>query len=161
MKWKLVLKKCGKLCDRMDGQVGTYNPLQGLKSRRHWNYKVTHQRSVLKVSCPWGTIAGNWLQVLSSALYRMTSTLQKNLKAWYCKRGYFRWGKISWKCLQDSSPGGNFYDTPISFVKAYGFYFCVGVIFVKKTKVQKNTQKLPPRKNVHVYSKYMYIILCL
>ena len=32
--------------------------------------------------------------------------------------------------------GGNFYDTtPISFIKAYGFYIQVGVIFAKKTKV--------------------------
>ena len=45
----------------------------------------------------------------------------------YCKRGYFRWGKISQKCLQDISRGGNFHDTaPISFIKADGFYFHVG-----------------------------------
>ena len=31
------------------------------------------------------------------------------------------------KCLQDISRGGNFHDTtPISFIKAYGFYFRVG-----------------------------------
>ena len=42
----------------------------------------------------------------------------------YCKRGYFRWGKISWKCCQDISRGGNFHDTtPIYFMKAYGFQF--------------------------------------
>ena len=63
----------------------------------------------------------------------------------YCKGGYFCWGKISRKCWQDISRGGNFHDTtPISFIKAYGFYFCVGVIFAKKTKMQK----LPPRKNL-------------
>ena len=56
----------------------------------------------------------------------------------YCKRGYFRWGKISRKCWQDISRGGNFHNaTPISFIKAYGFYFRVGVIFAKKTKAQK------------------------
>ena len=67
----------------------------------------------------------------------------------YCKRGYFRWGKISRKCWQDISRGGNFPDTPpISFIKAYGFYFRVGVIFAKKTKARK----LPPRENFHVYS---------
>ena len=61
----------------------------------------------------------------------------------YCKGGYFHWGKISRKCWQDISRGGNFHDTTsISFIKAYGFYFCVGVIFVKKTKARK-TQKLP------------------
>ena len=70
----------------------------------------------------------------------------------YCKRGYFRWGKISRKCWQDISHGGNFHDTtPISFIKAYGFYFRVGVILAKKTKSQK-TRKLPPRENFHVYS---------
>ena len=70
----------------------------------------------------------------------------------YCKRGYFRWGKISRKCWQDISRGGNFHDTtPISFIKAYGFYFRVGVIFAKKTKARK-TRKLPPRENFHVNS---------
>ena len=70
----------------------------------------------------------------------------------YCKRGYFRWGKISRKCLQGISRGGNFHDTtPISFIKAFGFYFRVGVIFAKKTKARK-TRKLPPRENFHVYS---------
>ena len=73
----------------------------------------------------------------------------------YCKRGYFRWGKISRKCWQDISRGGNFHDTaPISFIKAYGFNFRVGVIFAKKTKARK-MRKLPPTpppKNFHVYS---------
>ena len=49
---------------------------------------------------------------------------------------------------------GYFHDiSPIFFIKAYGFYFCVGVIFAKKTKARK-TRKLPPRKNFHVYSNY-------
>ena len=70
----------------------------------------------------------------------------------YCKRGYFRWGKISRKCWQYISRGGNFHDTtPFSFIKSYGFYFRVGVIFAKKTKAQKS-RKLPPRENFHVYS---------
>ena len=73
-------------------------------------------------------------------------------QTWYCKRGYFRWGKISRKCWQDISRGGNFHDTThISFIKAGGFYFRVGVIFAMKTKA-RNTQKLPPRENFHVYS---------
>ena len=64
----------------------------------------------------------------------------------YCKRGYFRWGKISRKCWQDISRGGNFHETtPISFINAYGFYFRVGVIFAKKTKARK-TRKLPHAK---------------
>ena len=48
--------------------------------------------------------------------------------------------------------GGKFSDSPpISFIKAHGFYFCVGVIFAKKTKAQE-TRKLPPRENVHIYN---------
>ena len=70
----------------------------------------------------------------------------------YCKRGSFRWGKISRKCWQDISRGGNFHDTAaIYFIKACGFNFRVGVIFAKKTKARK-TRKLPPRENFHVYS---------
>ena len=70
----------------------------------------------------------------------------------YRKRGYFRWGKISRKRWQDISRRGNFHHTTsISFITAYGFYFRMGVIFVKKTKVLK-TQKLPPRENFHIYS---------
>ena len=54
-------------------------------------------------------------------------------------------------------PGGNFQDTThISVIKAYGFYFCVGVIFAKNTKAQK-MRKLPPRENFHVYSTVTYI----
>ena len=67
----------------------------------------------------------------------------------YCKRGYIRLGKISWKCWQDISLGGNFHDTtPISFIKEYVFYFDVGVIFPKKTKAWK----LSPRENFHFLS---------
>ena len=70
----------------------------------------------------------------------------------YCKRVFFRWGKISQKCWQDISRGGNFHDTtPISFIKTYGFYFSLWVIFAKKRKARK-TRKLPPRENFHVYS---------
>ena len=75
----------------------------------------------------------------------------------YCKCGYFRWGKISRKCWQDLLRGGYFHNTtPMSFIKAFGLYICVGVIFVKKTKTRK-TRKLPPRENFHVYS----IIRCV
>ena len=70
----------------------------------------------------------------------------------YCKRGYFRWGKISRKWWQDISHGGNFHDTTsISFIKAYGIYFRAGVIFSKETKARK-TQKISPRENFSVYS---------
>ena len=72
----------------------------------------------------------------------------------YCKRGYFRWGKISRKCWQDISRGGNFHDTThISFIKACGFYFRVGVTFAMKAKARK-ARKLPPRENFHVYSMF-------
>ena len=39
----------------------------------------------------------------------------------------------------------------ISFIKSYGFYFRVGVIFAKETKSWK-TRKLPQCENFHVYS---------
>ena len=39
----------------------------------------------------------------------------------------FAGGEISRKCWQDISRGGNFHDTiPISFIKAYGFFFTSG-----------------------------------
>ena len=89
-------------------------------------------------------------QVLQGTIFIMYSYCK------YCKRGYFRWGKISRKHWQDISRGGNFHDTtPISFIKAYGFYFRMGVIFAK-TKAPK-TWKLPPRENFHVYSITNYI----
>ena len=73
----------------------------------------------------------------------------------YCKRGYFRWGEISWKCWQDITRVGYFHDSaPISFIKAYGFYFRVGVIFAKKTEAQKKQLKLPPHENFQVYSNW-------
>ena len=76
----------------------------------------------------------------------------------YCKRSYFRWRKISRKCWQDISRGGNFHDTaPISFIEAYGFYFRVGVIFAMNKKALK-TRKLPPRENFHVYSMQLITI---
>ena len=53
------------------------------------------------------------------------------------------------KCKQDISHGVNFHDsTPIPFMKAYGLYLRVGVIF-EKTKARK-MQKLPPRENFYV-----------
>ena len=91
---------------------------------------------------------------------RLKKTMEHNprpLQFCYCKRGYFRWGEILQKCWQDISRGGNFHDTAhISFIKAYGFNFRVGVIFAKKTKAQQ-TRKLPPHENFHVYSNAMFV----
>ena len=55
-----------------------------------------------------------------------------------------------------------FHDSPpISFIKAYGLHFRVGVIFAKKTKAQK-TRKVRQRENFHVYSiTYSKPINCL
>ena len=65
----------------------------------------------------------------------------------YCKHGYFRWGKISQKCWQDISRGGIFHETTtISFIKAYGFYFRVGVIFPEEDRSAKNAKITPTRK---------------
>ena len=68
-------------------------------------------------------------------------------KTAYCKRGYFRWGKISRKCWQDISRGGYFHETtPFSFINSYGFYFRVGVIFREEDKSAKNAKITPTRK---------------
>ena len=73
----------------------------------------------------------------------------------------FRWGKISQKYWQGISRGGNFHDTThISFIKAYGFYFRMGVIFAKKT-IARKTRKLSPRENFHVYSIQWVKIVCM
>ena len=78
----------------------------------------------------------NQLKVMIKFFTRLYRYDQKAIV--YCKRGYFCWGKISRKLLQDISCGGNFHDaTPVSFIKAYGFYFHVGLIFAKNTKAQK------------------------
>ena len=77
----------------------------------------------------------------------------------YCKRGYLCWGKISRKCWQDLSRGGNFHDiSPISLIKPYGFYFPAGEIFAKYAKSRK-ARKLPPRENFHVYSNHFGVRL--
>ena len=70
---------------------------------------------------------------------------------YYCKRGYFRWGKISRKCWQDISPGGGgvfswYYSYFFHKGTVYGFHFRVGVILVKTSKTRK-TRKLSPREN--------------
>ena len=66
---------------------------------------------------------------------------------YYCKRGYFRWGKISRKCWLDLSRGGNFHDiSPISLIKSYGFYFPVGEIFAKKA-ISRKTRNCPTQKS--------------
>ena len=54
--------------------------------------------------------------------------------------------KISRKCWQNFSHGGNFHDSnPISFLKAYGFYF-QGGIFCEEDKSMKNAIFTPTRK---------------
>ena len=66
---------------------------------------------------------------------------------YYCKRGYFRWGKISRKCWQDISRGGYFHDTtPNSFIKVYGVFFSRGGNFREKDKSAKNAKITPTRK---------------
>ena len=47
----------------------------------------------------------------------------------YCRRGYFRWKKISRKCWQNLTFGNNFHDTgttPIFLIKSNGSYFRFG-----------------------------------
>ena len=89
----------------------------------------------------------------------------------YCKHGYFRWGKFSQKCWLDISCRGKFHGTTlISFIKAYGFYFPVAVIFekkIKERKMQKISQakistftvcetRMPPEATKSKYGKNLY-----
>ena len=88
------------------------------------------------------TIIFMWDQTILRALHNVNAVI-------------FAGGKFCEKCWQDISRWGDFHhSTPISFIKAYGFYFHVGVIFVKNTKARK-TQKLPPCENCHVYSTHV------
>ena len=69
----------------------------------------------------------------------------------YCKRGYFRWGKMSGHCWQDIARGLIFNIlTPISVIKKIGFYFARGVISAKKPK--RLNAIITPRDHFHVYS---------
>ena len=132
------------LCSGKDGYIPKYNPGQGEFGCLADSPNLQHS-----------------IKILVCHLYYLFHTLIDYLLQWvemfcsYCKRVYFRWGKISRKCWQDISRVGNSHDsTPISLIKAYGFYFRMGVIFTKKTKTRK-TQKLPLRDNFHVYSIFM------
>ena len=60
----------------------------------------------------------------------------------YCKRGYFRWGKISRKCCEDLSRGGNL---AMLLIKSYGFYFRVGEFSRRETISRKNAKITPMR----------------
>ena len=61
---------------------------------------------------------------------------------------------------QDISRGGNFLDTtPISFIKVYGLYFRVGVIFAKKTKAQKRENY--PHANISTFTVLTSILFDL
>ena len=63
---------------------------------------------------------------------------------------------FSQKYWQDISRGGIFHDTtPISFIKVYGLYFRVGVIFAKKTNARKNMKI--STFTVHVVSREQLI----
>ena len=73
----------------------------------------------------------------------------------YCKRGYFRWGKISQKCWQGLLCGGNFQDyTPNSLIKSYGFYFREGEIFMMKATSQKRENY--PHAKISTFTVYEY-----
>ena len=74
----------------------------------------------------------------------------------YRKRGYFRWGKISRKCCQDLSLGGNFRDSSqISLIKSYGFYYRVGGNFREEDSIAKNAKITPTRK----FPRFQYLII--
>ena len=72
-------------------------------------------------------------------------TLQN--KTIYCKRGYFRWGKISRKYWQDLSRGGNFHDTThIFLIKSLWVLFSRGGNFREEGNIAKNAKFTPTRK---------------
>ena len=119
---------------------------------------MTHLRS-LKITYPC-EVGSKWRNVDCCHIHEWTSLPRGEIQHlfqnrilfpphinWCCKRGYFRRGKISRKCWQDIQRG--FYvATPISLIKAYGFHFCMGVIFVKKTIARK----LPPREKISTFT---------
>ena len=77
----------------------------------------------------------------------------------YCKRGYFRWGKISRKCWLDISCWGNFHDTThISFIKAYGFYFCKDDQSAKNAKITP-TWKFPRLQYLSLFCELIDAII--
>ena len=83
----------------------------------------------------------------------------------YCKHGYFCWGKIWQKCLQDLSRGGYFHNTtPISFInKSFmGFIFVLRK-FLGKRQYCENVNITPTRKFSHLQKGKIpdhLIILC-
>ena len=68
----------------------------------------------------------------------------------YCKRGYFRLGKISQKCWQDISRVANFHETtPISFINAY---------FREEDNLRAKNAKISPKRK---FPRLQYIYLLL
>ena len=64
----------------------------------------------------------------------------------YCNCGYFRWGRISWKCWQDLSCGDNFHNISlINLLNLMGFIFPDGN-FTKKVISQKKCENYPNAK---------------
>ena len=116
-----------------------------------------------ETSQPMGTVVTIWILCTNNSSVNRgnycLNLFSLSVDSKYCKRGYFWWVKISRKCWQDISRGGNFHDsTPISFKKAYGFYFPVGGYFREEDKSAKNA-KIHPKKNFHVYSNLLDIII--
>ena len=72
----------------------------------------------------------------------------------------FAGGKFREKCWRDITRGVIFhYTTPISFIKAYGFYFSRGGNFREEDKsAKKKNKKITPHENFHVYSKQINIL---
>ena len=67
---------------------------------------------------------------------------------------------MSRKYWQDISRWGNFhYTSPISFIKASGFYFRVGVIFEKRTKARKRENN--PHAKISTFTAIHSLNICL
>ena len=78
---------------------------------------------------------------------QITADFTLRVSKCYCKRGYFRWGKISRKCWQDISHGGNFHDsTPYFLHKGIWVLLSRGGNFREEDKSAKNAKITPTRK---------------
>ena len=147
--YKMQQKKCQSPCGgtcKFPSILHAPNPLNNVISLKcKWSYHSSFVIVSSQTSDVWHMPELKILHIDGTA----------RIFSGYCKRVYFRRGKISRKCWQDISRGGDFHNTtPISFIKVYEFYIRMGVIFAKKTKEQI-TRKLPPHKNFHIYSIYI------
>ena len=80
---------------------------------------------------------------------------------WYCKRGYFPWGKISRKCRQDISRGGNFHDTsPFFLHKGIWVLFSREGNFCEEAQKNRQKRKNYPRTKISTFTVSSCMKIC-